>query len=90
MVEAAVKKMEAQLKLWTLNIDHLSAEAQVAGVQARFDTLMRIDELKALHAIAQSKIEKFKAADVPERTTVQAEMKAAWKELEAAFKHLKP
>ena len=89
-MEAAVEKMEAQLKLWSLKIDDLAAKTQRAGVQAGFDALMYIDELKALHAIAQSKFDEFRAAGDAERARLKAEMKSAWNELDAAFKNPKP
>jgi hypothetical protein len=47
---------------------------------------MHIDELKALHAIAQSKLEEFRTAQATERARLEAEMKSAWDELEAAFR----
>ena len=52
---------------------------------------MHIDELKALHAIAQAKLDEFKAGgDDRKRARLEAEMKSAWNELEAAFKKPKP
>jgi hypothetical protein len=91
-MDAAVEKMEAQLKLWNLRIDHLAAKTQMVGVQARFDALMYVDELKALHAIAQSKLIEFKATAVGDtrRARVKAEMTSACNELESAFKTPKP
>lgn len=88
-MEPAVEKMEAQLKLWSLKIDHLATETQVAGVQARFDALMYVDELKALHAIAQSKLIELKAVGDTRRARLKAEMKCAWNDLDAAFKDLR-
>jgi hypothetical protein len=95
-MEAAAERMEAQLKLWSAKIDHLAAKTQAAGVQARFDALMYVDELKALHAIAQAKLIEFKAAILAatagdtKRTRLQAEMKKAWSELDAAFNNPRP
>ena len=82
--------MAAQLKRWSLKIDHLEAKTQMAGVQASFDALMYIDELKALHAIAQSKFDEFRAAEDTERAHLKAEMKSAWNDLEAAFENSMP
>ena len=89
-MEAAVEKMEAQLKRWRVKIDNLAAKTQTAGVQAGFDALMYVDELKALHAIAQSKFDKFRKAGDTERGRLKTEMKSAWNELDAAFKKPKP
>jgi hypothetical protein len=89
-MEAAVEKMEAQLKLWSLKIDNLADKTLVVGAQAGFDTIMYIDELKALHAIAQSKLDEFRAAGDTKRARIKGEMKSAWNELDAAFKNPKP
>ncbi len=86
----ALEKMEAQLNLWSLKIDDLASKTQVAGVQVGFDALIHVDELKALHAIAQSKLDEFRAAGDTERARLKAEMKSAWNELDAAFKNPRP
>lgn len=90
MDEAGRKKMEEQLGLWALSIDKLVARTQMAGVQAGFETHTHIDELKALHAIAQAKFDEFGAAEAPERARLAAGMKRAWRELGAAFRNPKP
>jgi hypothetical protein len=89
-MDEAVEKMEAQLKLWRLKIDDLAAKTEMAGSQARFDALIYVDELKALHAIAQLKLDEFRAAGDTERKRLKAGMKKAWRELEAAFKNSNP
>jgi hypothetical protein len=83
-MDPAVEKMEAQLKLWSLKINALAAKTQTAAVPARWDSLMHIDELKALHAIAQSKLIEYKAVRET-RPRLKAEMKSAWSELDAAL-----
>jgi multidrug resistance efflux pump len=89
-MEAAVEKMEAQLKLWGLQIHKLAAKTQKAGARARFEDLMYIDELKALHAIAQSRFDEFRGAGDTERARLRAEMSSAWDELDADFNNPKP
>jgi len=86
MVEGVVDKVETQLKSWSLQIDDMAARTQVPGVQAGFDALMCIDELKALHAVAKSKLDEFRAAGDAERTRLKVEMEIACTELDAAFK----
>jgi hypothetical protein len=88
--EATVAKLEAQLGLWRLKIDDLVAKTQLTAVPATFDALMYIDELKALHAIAQSRFDEFRAARAPERARLKSKLKRAWKDLDVAFKHSKP
>lgn len=85
-MEASVQKMEAQLNLWSLKIDSLAAKTHMAGARSGFDALMYVDELKALHAIAQAKFEEYRAAGEAERAHLQVTLKSAWDELDAAFK----
>jgi hypothetical protein len=85
-VEGAVEKMEAQLKLWGVKIHELAAKTEKAGAHTRFDALVHIDELKALHAIAQSKLDDYKAAGDTEKPRLESEMRSAWDELDAAFR----
>jgi hypothetical protein len=82
--------MEAQLEVWNSKIDRLAARTQKAGDRARFEDLMHIDELKALHAIAQSKLEEFRTAQATQRARLEAEIKTALEDLKAAFKNTKP
>jgi hypothetical protein len=89
-VDATVEKMEAQLRLWGVKIDRLAAKTETGRVQARLDALMYVDELKALHAIAKSRLDEFRAAGATERARLEAEMKSAWEELDAAFKNPRP
>jgi hypothetical protein len=89
-MDPTVQKMEAQLLRWHKKIDNLAAKVQMAGVETRFDTLLYIDELKALHAIAQSKFDAFKAAKIPERERYEVEMNRAWNELDGAFRNPRP
>jgi hypothetical protein len=51
---------------------------------------MYIDELKALYAVAGSKLDEFKAAGSPERTHLEAGLRIAWEDLEAAVENLDP
>lgn len=85
-MEPALEKMDAQLKRWSLRIDHLAAKTQVLGVRAGFDAHIYVDELKALHAIALAKFNEFKAGEDTRRVRLKAEMKSAWDDLDAAFK----
>jgi hypothetical protein len=84
-VDLAIEKMDSQLKRWRLKIDQLAAKTQLVGGQAGFDTLMHIDELKALHAIAQSKIDEFRTRPTEERARLKSELKRACNDLDAAF-----
>jgi hypothetical protein len=95
-MDADVERMDAQLRLWASRIDHLATRMQLAGVRTRFETLVHIDELKALHAIAESKLIAFKAAALAvaardtQRTHLRTEMERAWNELDAALNNPRP
>lgn len=89
-MHALVDQMEAQLAHWRVKIDHLAARVRIAGAPARFEDVMYIDELKALHAIAQSRLDEFRAATGTERALLESELKSAWDELGAAFKNPGP
>jgi hypothetical protein len=92
-MDAAVEAMEAQLELWSSKIDQFAAKVEIAGAQAGFDVVTYIDELKALRAIAQSRLVEFKAAVAVEdarQARLKAAMKRAWNELDAAFKNGQP
>lgn len=65
-----------------MQIDALVAKTQMVGVQTSFETLMHIDELKALHAIAHSKLR--------ESVHARAELDEAWSDLAAAFEKPMP
>ena len=83
-------KLEAQLRGWRLKIARLAGAIHGVGVQKDFDALVYIDELKVLHAVARSKLEEFKAAGDAERQHLEAGLKSAWGDLEAAVENLGP
>lgn len=87
-MDPAVEKLEAQIRRWSMIIDEVAAKAQKAGAQARFEDLTHVDELKALLAIAQSKLDRFRAGGGTEAARLKAEMSRAWKDLDAALSPL--
>jgi hypothetical protein len=89
-MEVPMEKLEAQLELWSLDIQARAVRTRMTGGQGSFDTLIYIDELKALHAIAQLKCSKFKAARGVRRDRLKAEMEMAWKDLDTALKDPMP
>lgn len=75
----------AQIAIWGRKISELSEKAQRVGARTRFEDLLFIDELKALHAIAQSKLDEFGATTGPQRAGLEIEVQSAWVDLAAAF-----
>lgn len=74
-MDRALERMDAQLMAWNMRIERLAAKTLQSGHRAGFEDIMHVDELKALHAVAQSKFGRFKVAV---------------KELETAFKKPRP
>lgn len=89
-MEQGVITMEAQLKAWSSEIDSLVAKTQLPGSRSGFESVMHIDELKALYAIALASLDDFKASSGADRARLGVELKLAWKDLDAAFKHRIP
>jgi hypothetical protein len=89
-MEAAIPKMEKQLRSWRRTIDRLAAAVHGVGTGEQFDALLYIDELKALHAVARFRLEAFKVAGSVERALLAAGLKGAWDEMDAAVASLDP
>jgi len=85
-MDPTVEKMGAQLMLWARKISRLADKAHNAGGTARFEEIVRVDELKALHAIAQSKFDEFGRAQGARRADLKDELTSAWNELDLALK----
>ena len=79
-MEANIDKMEAQLKQWAVLIDSLAAKAEYR---------LSIDDLKAKRAVAQAKVDEFKAAGIEKWEGFKAGIERAWSDLEIAFNELK-
>ena len=86
-MEANMKQMEEQLKLWDAKLDVLVAKAEVAGLQAKSALGKRIDVIKSKRAAAQAKFDEFRAAGIEKWDRFQAGIEVAWKDLENAFKN---
>ena len=88
-MEANIDKMEAQLKQWAVLIDSLAAKAEKAGARAKIEYRLSIDDLKAKRAVAQAKVDEFKAAGIEKWEGFKAGIERAWSDLEIAFNELK-
>ena len=81
--------MEAQLKLWSSRIEKLAAGARKAGARTGIVYFLSIDDLKVKRALAQAKVEEFKAAGSAKQTRLKAGIARAWNDLEDSFTDLK-
>jgi hypothetical protein len=87
-IDRTVSKLEAQLERWAAELDQLIVRAEIAGEQARIDSRMRLDELKAKLAVAREKLEEAKTAGDDKWDAFKQSVEASWKELERGFKNL--
>ncbi len=83
---AAIAKIRTQLEFWSLRIDHLAARTQMSHGEPSFDALVHIDELKALLAIAQAKVDALVAGAGRERPDLEGELKCVMNDLAGAIK----
>ena len=87
-MEAQVGKMETQLKQWGAKLDELTTKAGEAGAEVKIDYRKGIDEVKAKHQAAQSKLDEVKAAGCEKWGTLKSGVESSWNELAVAFKKL--
>jgi hypothetical protein len=87
-MDTDISRMDAQLRNWLLKIDGLAGAVHGIGSPRVFTALVYIDELKALHATARSKLDEFHAADEAERLHLEGDLRIAWGELVAAIDNL--
>lgn len=78
-------RMRAQLMRWRKSIDLMEEKAHAPGRPVGFETLLHIDELKALHAVAQSRLDELAASVAMDRAPLELETKTAFSQLSAAL-----
>ena len=86
--EAHLGTMEAQLKQWGAKLDELGVIGEEAATEARVLYRKGVEDLKAKHKVAQSKLAELRAAGSDKWDTLKAGVDSAWSELEAGFKKL--
>ena len=85
-MEAVAADMELQLKEWAAKLAVLAVKAERVSADAKVAYLRELEELKAKHGAAQSKLDEVKAAGRDNLSTILAGAKSACHELEVAFK----
>ncbi len=81
-----IEKMDTQLRYLLHEIDRFAEAALSAGGPVGYYTIMQIDELKALHAVAHAKFEEFKFAGELKQTRLMTELQKSVRDLEVAFR----
>jgi len=70
-------------------LDRLVAKADEAGTEATVDYRRSIDHIKDKHAVVQTKLNAYKAANGQNGTISGVALRIAWHDLADAFKALK-
>jgi hypothetical protein len=77
--------METQLEIWNSRIERLVSRSLTQGAPSNFNTLIHVDELKVLYALALSKLGELKGAPESDRARLEAEARKGMDELGDAF-----
>lgn len=84
--EAYQKKLQAQLREWSAEIDKLKAHADKAGADAQLGYYKQIEELRSMQTAASSKLAEIKAASDDSWEDLKAGMDSAWSTIGDALK----
>ena len=84
-----VGKIETRLRQLGTRLDRLVAKADEAGTEAKTEYRKQIDHIKDKHAVVQSKLSAFRAANGQKWDDFKSGVETAWHDLENAFKSLK-
>jgi hypothetical protein len=80
-----IQELTIQLDSWGRLIHEIAARSERAGVPVRFDDLMYLDELRALHVIAGARLDAYRFASDAEQESIGKEIDSIWSELERAL-----
>jgi len=84
-----VEKIETRLRQLGAKLDRLVAKADEAGTEAKVDYRRNIDRIKDKHAVVQSKLNAYKAANGQKWDNFRGSVEIAWRDLADAFKAIK-
>jgi len=84
-----VGRIETRLRQLGAKLDRLVAKADEAGAEVKTDYREKIDHIKERHALVQSKLQAFRAANGEKWDNFKGGVETAWHDLENAFKALK-
>jgi ElaB/YqjD/DUF883 family membrane-anchored ribosome-binding protein len=87
-VVAHVEKIEAELKQWAVKLDELMAKAGQATAETKAEYRLQLQDLKAKHRIAQTKLGELKASHKDRWDTFTSGVEGAWRDFEVAFQKL--
>ena len=84
-----VVRIETRLRQLGAKLDRLVAKADEAGTEATVDYRRSIDHIKDKHAVVQTKLNAYKAANGQKWDNFRGGVEIAWHDLADAFKALK-
>jgi hypothetical protein len=87
--EETLREMETQLMQWGTQMDELTAAVEKAGAEADAEYRRRLNDLKAQHDAAQSRLDESKGSLTNKWARFRTSVGRAWCELAAAFQELK-
>lgn len=86
MKEAYQKKMQAQLDVWSAEIDRLKAQAAKMEADAQIKSMKQIDELRAKRDAAAEKLARLERAGDDAWEDLKGGIEGAWDSLASALK----
>ncbi len=86
MARTNLEKIDGQLTAWGARIDALVRRAEVGDGTAT--TRVRIDELRAKHAMARARLDEARGADTVTWSRLRDGLAIAWMDLVLAFRAL--
>ena len=84
-----VGKIEARLRQLGAKLDRLVVKADETGTEANIEYRRSIDRIKDKHAVVQSKLNAYKAANGQKWDNFKGGVEIAWRDLADAFKAIK-
>jgi phage host-nuclease inhibitor protein Gam len=84
-----VGRIEKRLRQLGTRLDRLAAKVDETGAEAKIEYRKQIDHIKEKHAVVQSKLNAFRAANGQKWDHFKGGVETAWRDFEDAFKSLK-
>jgi hypothetical protein len=85
-----VGRIETRLRQFGTRLDRLVAKADAAGTEVQAEYRKQLDHTKEKHAVVQSKLNAFKAGSGQKWDNFKGAVEIAWRDLDAAFRAIKP
>lgn len=83
--EAYIRRLEAQLKEWSVKIGQWAARAEHAEERVKQEYAKQIAELRAKQEAAQAKLKELRAASEEAWAALKDGVEHAWQDLKTAY-----